>query len=246
MLEGLLCAALVGIKPEGAIWCAGLVGLHLSDWRVRRAGMSNAVGYLLGLLYGLGLQAVFALFILFPRIESLASFLDTARLFADWFVAYNPVIGLLEGGDIDSRPEILQGYRLWLLGFMLIAFLCLPAALRRWSGAQGQDKPYWTIAFVISALAFSIFGRGSWNPWYFAWFFPVGLLVPSRLGRWLLHALPLFYLPVADFRADGEWNMRLFYVAMLSYFFAWILLTAWRRRGSVRAWKREDRSASEK
>ncbi|MCB1327261.1 MAG: hypothetical protein H7A21_05390 [Spirochaetales bacterium] len=245
-LEGLLCAALVGIKPEGAIWCAGLLGLHMRKWKANPGGSTTAVCHLLGLAYGLAIQSVFALFVMFPRMESVSSFLDTARLFADWFVAYNPIIGLLEGADIDSRPEMMHGYRLGILAVVVIAFLCVPVALRFGRVARGIQRSDWWLMLLIGALAFSVFARGSWNPWYFAWFFPLGLLAPSRVARVASHALPLFYLPVADLRAGGDWDMRLFYVSIASYFFAWILLTAWRRRGSVRAWKREGRSASEK
>ncbi len=242
-----LAGLMVGLKPEG-IW----LFLCLHVWVIYDCYITKKGKYLLCWLGGsflcLLLQVAFARLFLWPNAEAFYSFLSTSRFFADWFLAYNPILELrtfFYEKDI-LRPEIFSLYRkqIFILGsvcFFMLAGLFLSdqrlhkLKLVRLLSLQGRITVYLGLVIIIMA-------KGVWHPWYFLWLIGVFLAfhTPKKenyLANQVIHfisaSLLIFYLPVIQLRAQGVWQMSNFYFAFIFLLLFWIFLT-WRNKSIYR------------
>jgi len=279
---GFVAALLPGLKPEGGLWLGALGGLALLaaigfPVRLRRIvpGLARAssdrtpstgalrfsglAAWGAGALAGLGWQFWFARAWLWPDGESWDAFLETAQIFADWFLAYNPVLDAQLALYGENRPELFRFWRrLALAGGLLAALIWPSLRLARLLQRQGRRDPIeraaaiarlrrgtpWIFAsgaFLIGLCAWSA-AKGAWHPWYFLWLAPAlywcGLRRLARIGT---GALPLWYLPVVQIRAGGQWNMDGFYPLVAGCFLVAIFLTNVRSNRSLKIWRREYR-----
>ena len=257
---------LPGLKPEGAWWllCLSLWVFTLffikgkSEWR-------TLLLYFGGVGIGLLLQFGFAYSFLWLRPDSFTHFMDTIRLFMDWFLAYNPILMLrttLYEPAIE-RPEIFLIYRQQIFAFGILCFFLLPGLyLHKMNhlneivdktGTVNSNKFHVVFSIrillqilLVSGLLTILFSKGSWNPWYFLWLLPVlgggGVLtLPSHskfyshLVCFLVVTFPLFYLPFIQLRAQGIWQFQNFYISYGLSIFIWICLGRARRLLPVRA-----------
>ena len=227
---GFLAALLPGLKPEGAIWCAGLAMLMFfrTPGEVRFRTWSACLA---GVAFAVLLQAMFARIFMFPTWASLEGFRSTAVFFSNWFTAYNPIIALRSGLQ-PSLELVIREYRstalLVLAGILTVFFIRIAWKARRngggipaWWASMGDSAP----VMLLILLAGVIMSRAVWNPWYFLWCLPALFLVGRlRIAAGLLVILPLFYLPVIQLRAAGNWDFSTF---IPFYFFATIALLLW-------------------
>ena len=228
-----LVGLLPGIKPEG-IWFLLWIHFYILFIWIKEKNLSF-MAWPIGLILSLGLQLLFAIQILFPSAESFFSFLETARFFADWFLAYNPILDLrINFYAPDAyRPHLFASWREEVFSAAGLCFLIVGGFLGGgffahplpFSNATSTSKRQGILlTALMSGLLAMILGRGSWNPWYFSWLFPVLLGVGifgkttkkhGYLASHLLMAiLVIFYVPVTVMKSGlpwESWGMKSFY-----------------------------------
>lgn len=234
-VAGVCLAAAAGLKPEGLVWAAAVafaLGTGVFAGRTRGAArlfvLLRLIVFVFGGLACGAVQIIFAREVLFPSDASWTGFLNTVRLFSDWFVAYNPVIEIREWLYPNvPRPTLILAYRTEVLMLALLWFF-LPlgvGAMRRPvrarflpAGLRGLEHGV-ASRLLLVGLAALIFSKGVWHPWYFLWLV-LALWITGRrtVAAGLLGALPLFYLPVVYLRATGDWWMPIFYASIVIYF----------------------------
>lgn len=230
-LIAFLIGLLPGIKPEG-IWFLLWINFYILFIWIKEKNLSF-IAWPIGLSLSLGLQILFAIQILFPSKESFFSFLETARFFTDWFLAYNPILDLRVNFYAPDayRPHLFASWREEVFSVAGLCFLILGG----FYGGRFFTHPFFKaiptskkqrifVIALISGLLAMMFGRGSWNPWYFSWLFPV-LLGAGILGKTtknhsylashlLMAILIIFYVPVAATKSGlpwESWGMKSFY-----------------------------------
>lgn len=251
---GAIASLLVGLKPEGLVWAAYFLAQAVSGRAGddRKTRIVATASLLFPFLTGIGIQLVFARQALFPWELAWHSFLHTLQIFADYFVAYNPVVDWREWALGASRPQSLVSWRLQSVAGFALVVLIVPLlshaagrtpdllALKSLGDEVRQRIQALLPVWLVLAVAALILMRGAWNPWYFCWLLPA-----LALARWtqalriIGGLLPLFYLPVLYYRAGFGWQMSSFYVVLLVALFLALWLTFIRRRTSFQSvWTR--------
>ena len=230
---GLAAGVLPALKPVGLVWALFL----LADLTLRRRRLPRA--WLAGVLVSALALSAFSVAVLWRDWQSLVAFTDTVRFFADWFIAYNPVILMRTWlTDIEQRTVIVEFRReiltLLLGGLFLMPLIAtarnirgtLPSGLSRLLRRLLRESLVWVL--VLGVLA-----AGVWHPWYFVWWLPaLSLTGRFRAAAFLPGLLVLFYVPVAILRVTGHWEYDLFVFCVFCYVSAWFWLTR-NRRGAV-------------
>ncbi|MBX7057530.1 MAG: hypothetical protein K1X75_05645 [Leptospirales bacterium] len=248
LVGGLALAGAASLKPEGWLWSGALLAMLWFPAANRSPGRSilNLSVATLSYVLALALVACAAWRWIFAWPESWTSFLYTLQIFANYFVAYNPVVAWREAFWMAQRPESLIEWRHQVCAALLFGGLSLPLLLsaqlqrvvldensglrwREFLGALQRLVP----AGLVMSLAGGILLRGAWNPWYFAWLLPALQLCRARRAlRIIGGSLSAFYLPLADYRAGLGWDMRSFYVVIVAAVLLGNLLTS----STARAW----------
>ena len=247
-----LTSLLSGLKPEG-MWLT--FSLHIFVmYQLLRIAKNKTGNYQLANkmivlwlssgLFCLAIQFAFLYFYLLSSAQSWASFAQTTRIFADWFLAYNPILEIytyLYEKDL-FRPQIFSLYRKQVLSLGILAFfmnlgwhLLLQKNSKRpvskfssLLGIQGRAAIYIGLTVIILA-------KGAWHPWYFLWvigaFYAFGKpraksasALSGQIVHFLCSSLLLFYLPVVQLRSMGIWHMSSFYFVFAIFFLLWLFL----------------------
>ncbi len=256
---GFFAAWLPGLKPEGLPWF-----LYLA-WRAagfatdatarerRREHASAAALFCLGAAGPLIFQVAFAAHALWPTDAAQTAFARTVRDFADWFLAYNPILDFREAFLGALRPDDLRIHRAQVAAVGGLV-LCLAPAVwllrrnpqrfegRRLRRLERIRAPRMAAFALLTALAVLTLSRGAWNPWYFLWMLPALRLAGMHGAElWLARGLPLWYIPIFWLRYDGAWDMALFYWIAGGYFLLGFLLTNAKTIRSLCVWSRKAR-----
>ena len=230
LAAGVAASLLAGLKPIGSVWaCFLLVDLILRRGRLPRAWLCGAVLGTLGLVG-------FAVGWLWKDTRSLAAFLDTARFFADWFIAYNPFVILRAAISDGDQRGIIVAFRREILTLLFGGFLFMPLlTTARMVGSITFPGGPRLIRRVLReglvwVLVMGVLAAGVWHPWYFLWWIPaLWLSGRFRAAAFLPGLLVLFYIPVAALRLTGRWEYDLFVFSLFFYVPAWFWLTRNRR-----------------
>lgn len=265
---GFFAAWAPGLKPEGSLWFAyaawralDLFADEYADSRTGsrvRARAARLGLFLCGAAGPLVFQALFAAHALWPTDAAQTAFIRTVRDFADWFLAYNPIIDFREAFLGALRPEDLRIHRAQAaaVGGLVVglwpAWWLLRRNPARFAGRRLRRLERilpgrLAACALVGALAVSIFSRGAWNPWYFLWMLPALRLAGlHHLERWLVRGLPLWYIPVFWLRYDSSWDMTLFYWIAGGYFLLGFWLTNAKTIRSLCVWSRRARRTARK
>lgn len=260
---GFFAAWAPGLKPEGALWFGYAAwrapGIFDGGGAARPGAWAHrAALFFCGAAGPLAFQAAFAAHVLWPTDASRAAFLRTVSDFADWFLAYNPIIDFREAFLGALRPDDLRIHRVQVAAAGGLA-LCLWPVWRLLRSEPGRFAgrrlrriesilPGRLAAFaLVAALAVSILSRGAWNPWYFLWLLPALRLAGlHHLERWLARGLPLWYIPVFWLRFNDSWDMSLFYWIAGGFFLLGFWLTNAKSIRSLCVWSRKARRTERK
>jgi len=226
LFAGLLAGCLPVIKPEGSIWF--LLVFYLF-WRTGRSRLNTGMRTLFsaGAVLSLSLLCGLALAYIRQNPEAPAAFYKTGRLYSYWFVAYNPFVLFRIHFLNYTIPDAVRSFRTDVfLSFVvfLVFFPGMILLLKRFSNFHRRIG--YMPLFVAALLGVYLFGKGTWQPWYFAWWF--GALFYAGWSRFVLELmifLPLFYIPTAFYRAGEGMPVHYFYLAVSLFLLCRFFLT---------------------
>lgn len=222
---GIIIVILPATKPEGFIW-----SLYLGFIFIQKKNIRHVIYTMIGLIPALLTLVYVSINFLWTNMNSLESFLSTARFFSEQFVAYNPIPDLLGYFfNLDHEQGILYSK------FIMVTLITIPMGIfyiraikvKRFKTAtlsrvwHGRFLYYTGKMILTWGLLISILHKGVWHPWYFLWLVPL-MIERKRFQNMLwfgVIGLALFYLPVIDYRNSGQWNMNEFYLTIIIYLF---------------------------
>jgi hypothetical protein len=189
--NGILAVLLPLIKPEG-----GFLSLQAFLEKEKKAG---ALAFYLQAASAFLLMALFSFLVLWPSKEDFYGFLQQAQFYSNWWMAYHPVVYVLERSGYSVYEAAIL-YRIVCLPFILILAFFFR---NRWIGDC-------TVGWI--GLIVYFFYRLALHPWYFLWLLPFLILRGAKRVLNFFPVLLLWYAVIPDYRAGQGWHEETFFL----------------------------------